>query len=96
MVEKGIAVRPASGVPASDGFVDIGALNERRTVLGLLVEERRAADPMLAASVSRCRSGLLLPQHSNDLLFCKPARLHVHLLQALGLSPFLDDVWGLS
>jgi hypothetical protein len=29
VVEKGIAVRPASGVPASDGFVDIGALNER-------------------------------------------------------------------
>jgi hypothetical protein len=40
--------------------------------------ERSAADPVLAADVTGLRSGLLLRQNPDDLLFREPARLYVH------------------
>jgi hypothetical protein len=42
--------------------------------------EARAADPVLAADISRLRSGLLLPQNPDDLFFRKPTCLHIHPL----------------
>jgi hypothetical protein len=47
-------------------------------ILGLPFVECRAADPVLAAQVSRLRPSLLLPQNPDDLLFGEPTCLHVH------------------
>src|SRR6185436_6793065 len=45
-------------------------------VLRLPGIERRRADPGPTADIGRLRPGLLLPQHSNDLLFREPRSLH--------------------
>jgi hypothetical protein len=58
------------------------------------IAERRAADPVLTAHVGRLRSGLMLPQNPDDLLFREPARLHVHPLPGDGLYPFLEKFSG--
>ena len=50
---------------------------------------------MLAANIGRLRTGLLLPQNPDDLLFREPAWLHVHPLPGDGLYPFLEEVSGL-
>jgi len=74
----------------------LGVRDIEAAVLGLPFVERRAADPTLAAHIGRLRTGLLLPQNPNDLLFREPAWLHVHPLNGDGLHPFLEEIAGLS
>jgi hypothetical protein len=78
------------------GLQALGIRYLEAAVLGLPFEERGAADPLLAADVGRLGSGLLLAQDPDDLLFCEPARLHVHPLPGDGLYPFLEDFAGLT
>jgi len=59
--------------------------------------DRRAADPVLAAHISRLRPSLMLAQNPDDLLFREPARLHVHHLEGDGLYPLLEEFsWTVS
>jgi restriction-modification enzyme MmeI-like protein len=50
---------------------------------------------VLAANVRRLRSGFLLPQYRDDLLFREPTCLHVHPPAGDGLYPFLAEIAGL-
>src|SRR5882757_5792007 len=55
----------------------LGLRHFEPTVLGLPVVKRPAADPVLAAQISRRRSCLVLPQEPDDLLFRKSTLLHI-------------------
>ena len=48
-----------------------------------------------AAHIGRLRSGFLLPQDSNDLLFRETTWLHAHSPAGDGPYPFLEEIPGL-
>src|SRR5207248_5101980 len=52
------------------------------SVLGLPVVERRFRDAVLAGQVACLRPQLMLLQNRNDLLFRKPAALHLSVLSS--------------
>jgi hypothetical protein len=52
---------------------------------GLPIVQRRFRDAVLAGEIGGLRTGLLLAQHTNNLLFRKPGSLHLSVLQKAGL-----------
>jgi len=54
-------------------------------VLGLPAVKRRFRDAVLARQIGGLRPGLVLLQHTNDLLFREPCSLHLSVLRRAGL-----------
>jgi hypothetical protein len=58
----------------------------------LPIVQRRFRDAVLARQIGRLRTGLVLAQHPDNLLFRKPGSLHLSVLQKAGLQLQLEEI----
>src|SRR5690606_5273178 len=64
------------------GLQAFGVGDVHPAILRPPVIQRCLADTVLASQIARLRSGLVLPEHRDDLLFRKPLPLHLSVLQS--------------
>jgi hypothetical protein len=84
IVEHGISKEPLQlGVLVFQALQALRLRNIHAPELRLPGIERRRADPVLAAKISRRNPRLLLAQNRHDLFLCKPRSLHRPVLPSI-------------